>query len=255
MLKILVINLDRSPERWAAIAKQFEAWNLPEVPVECFPAVDGTDPAQLAPYISLVSQRRAKLVKARPLTPTQIGCYASHYEAWKHCFQCDHPAVIIEDDALIAADQLERFVTASTHFPQWLDCVRLSTNHTKKAKFEQVYEAVDFSVMRFTKAHMTTVGYYLSPNGARKLLAKSKPWYLPVDLYMGEFWRHGVQCFGVCPTALEPNPMLDTTRVTRSRKPINWLYASTKILYSAARCTKRELTNWLQTRAANTGRG
>lgn len=243
MLKILVINLDRSPERWAAIAKQFEAWNLPEVPVERFPAVDGTDPAQLAPYTSLVSQRRAKLAKARPLTPTQIGCYASHYEAWKHCFQCDHPVVIIEDDALIAADQLERFVTASTHFPQRLDCVRLSKNYTKKAKFERVYEAADFSVMRFTKAHMTTVGYYLSPNGARKLLAKSKPWYLPVDLYMGEFWRHGVQCFGIDPTALEPNPSLRTTRVMNSRKPTSVCYAAARTITSGIRGFRRTIYN------------
>jgi glycosyl transferase family 25 len=242
-VRILIINLDRSTERWAAISQQFEAWNYPGVSVERFPAIDGNDDGQIAPYLSLVSQRRAKLVKARSLTPTQIGCYASHYKAWQQCLESREELIIVEDDASIDICQLERFVAMSADLPSWLNCVRLSSNHTKKAKARPVFENEYFSVLRFSKAHMTTVGYYLTPEGARKLLLKSCPWFLPVDLYMGEGWLHRVPCFGVEPTALEPNPSMVTTRSMRSRRPKNTTYAVSKSLMSGKRCLRRCLFN------------
>lgn len=242
-MRILIINLDRSTERWAAISQQFEAWNYPGVSVERFPAIDGNDDGQIAPYLSLVSQRRAKLVKARSLTPTQIGCYASHYKAWQQCLESHEELIIVEDDASIDICQLERFVAMSADLPSWLNCVRLSSNHTKKAKARCVFENEYFSVLRFSKAHMTTVGYYITPDGAARLLEKSNPWYLPVDLFMGEGWRHTVQCFGINPTALEPDTEMKTTRAMRSRRSVNWQYSVTKFFFSGIRCLRRGAAN------------
>jgi glycosyl transferase family 25 len=90
---------------------------------------------------------------------------------------------------------------------------------------------------------MTAVGYYLSPHGARKLLEKSRPWHLAVDLYMGEFWRHGVQCFGIIPTVIEPNPALNSTRFSHSRKPESIRLALTKKIWAGVRGIKRTACN------------
>lgn len=38
--------------------------------------------------------------KDKPLSKTQLGCYASHYILWERCIKEDKPIKVLEDDVL-----------------------------------------------------------------------------------------------------------------------------------------------------------
>ena len=57
---------------------------------------------------------------------------------------------------------------------------------------------------------MSTTGYYLTPEGAKKLIQHSSRWYMAVDIYMDRFWVNQVECYGTIPACLTNDPKFDS---------------------------------------------
>ena len=36
-----------------------------------------------------------------PLTKGEVGCFLSHWKAWKQCIKANEPCLILEDDAIV----------------------------------------------------------------------------------------------------------------------------------------------------------
>ena len=51
----------------------------------------------------------------RPLKKTEVGCFMSHYQLWQRIAQSDGPAVVLEDDVILA--------------PQWLQTLEQLVQH------------------------------------------------------------------------------------------------------------------------------
>lgn len=215
-MKIFVINLDRSAERWDAIKAQLDKLALTDL-VARFPAIDGAsnDVNAFWPY---VDQRRAKQIKGRELSEGQIGCFASHYTVWQRIAASSQGAIVLEDDVGIAGnfkDFIDQIAEDRTEFC----CIRLFANKTRKARAIRVGAIGPFTLSKYTKGHMGTQGYYLTPNAAERLIRYGDRWFQPVDLYMDAFWHHHLECFGIEPPVVIRNNIL-STRGSSTRKDL-----------------------------------
>jgi glycosyl transferase family 25 len=90
---IRVINLGRSVDRRKAFVQMVGGTKLDW---DFFPAHTGiTEPLR---YHNRVATRRC----GRPLSPSELGCYASHFKLWEWLANSDYDqAIIFEDDAIV----------------------------------------------------------------------------------------------------------------------------------------------------------
>lgn len=118
-IEAFVINLDKSPDRWKFVTKQFQ--NQPQVHLNRLPAVYGRSlsPDDLNRLVHPDVLKAISGRKARGTIPhlSAIGCYLSHVKAWQTIesgsFVRDW-ALIMEDDAELMdplfADRLDYYM-------------------------------------------------------------------------------------------------------------------------------------------------
>lgn len=193
MLPVFLINLDRSPDRLAAMTAQFDALGIP---FERIAAVDGrTLPPEIA-------ARRVEALHARPLGPGEMGCFASHRRFWSLLVERDlAAAVVIEDDVTLAPTLVEAIETIAPEIDR-LGLVRLMTLERRVARDVAtlggfvVEEPIGHSRIAGTQ------GYVIGRAAAERLLAVSERWSLPVDNFIDKSWRHGVTIHQIRPAVL-----------------------------------------------------
>lgn len=122
--RVVCINLDRRPERWAAFQKRLPApW--PFGPVERVAGVDGLT-ANIPPWYS---NRKPRLRGA-------WGCYRTHLRIWQHAVENDLASVLVfEDDAIFCEEFSERVMRFLAHVPNdwsqlYLGGQHLNTHHS-----------------------------------------------------------------------------------------------------------------------------
>ena len=206
MIKIYVINLERSIDRRENVLSQFDAIGIRS---EFFTAIDGKAHDHEL-FKNFDEELRIK-TKGKSLTRGQLGCFASHYLAWERCVQDRKPVIILEDDVLIFKERFLSFLKLAELLDKKYECIRLFDNHSKNHKAIKVEIINGFCIAKFTKGHMRATGYYLNPNGAEKFLRKANRWFLTNDIYMDRFWDHGVECYGTIPACLENDPKFEST--------------------------------------------
>lgn len=206
MTKIFVINLASSIERRVNIIHQFNALSLP---FEFFSAIDGRiSPSH--PLLKHYNDELSQTYRAKTLSPGQLGCYASHFLLWERCVELNQAIIIIEDDALLFEEPFLNFIQEIPELPKDIECVRLFKNKRRKFSSYTVLERSSTCIKKFTKGHMSTTGYYLTPSAAKKLLQHSIEWYMAVDIFMDRFWVHGVECYGTKEPCLTNDPKFDS---------------------------------------------
>lgn len=197
-MRTLIVTLERAKDRQQNIAAQLEAIGHP---FEYFYGVDGGQGHH--PLFDHYNEFKRLKVRGEPMSPGQLGCFASHYRIWQACVNSQEPVLVIEDDALINPERFQTFVNAIPELPRDVECLRLFENKSKVRKgIHRRHLAGELYMKKFLKGHMSTTGYYLTPSGARKFLSGASEWILPVDLYMDQFWHNGVECFGITPPCL-----------------------------------------------------
>lgn len=96
-MKILVINLDRSPDRLEFQRAQFGILGMEFERVQ---AVTG-DAVDDGYY------ERMKASGTRLMTRNEVGCFLSHKSCWQICAQGDEAVLVLEDDAVLSPDFAE----------------------------------------------------------------------------------------------------------------------------------------------------
>lgn len=104
----LLINLDRAPDRLAAMRAQLRG-----LPWERLRAVDGTPPG------ARVVRFRFWLANARRIIPAEVGCALSHQRAYARFLNSSAAcALILEDDVLLDRPRLDAALAyARVHLP------------------------------------------------------------------------------------------------------------------------------------------
>ncbi|GHA43903.1 glycosyltransferase family 25 protein [Photobacterium aphoticum] len=205
MSDIFVINLEASVDRRDNIARQL---NTLKLPFHIFPAVNGHK--EQHPLFDLYDDQLSQQYRGKSLSRGQLGCYASHYLLWQKCVENDKPIIILEDDALIYSEPFMEFISILPTLDPSIECLRLFDNKRRAFSSWPIIEQKGLSIHKFTRGHMSTTGYYLTPNGAKKLLTHSTRWYMAVDIYMDRFWINQVECYGTVPACLTNDPKFDS---------------------------------------------
>jgi len=230
--EIVVISLASALERRDRISKQLGSLGLE---FTFFDAVDGSKGHELFRHYNSQKRRREE---SDDMSPGQLGCYASHYIVWEQCFASERPLIVLEDDAFLFSERFVSFVRAAGSLPERLQCVRLFAPLRKTSRpLKRVYETCGIEVFKYRKGHKSTTGYYLTPAGAERLLKHASEWTQPVDLEMDEFWKHGVESYGVHPPCLTNDQSFDSmigySRQKAKRKLWVTLYRKTKQMREA----------------------
>ena len=109
-----------------------------------------------------------------PLSRGEVGCFLSHWKAWKQCIKLNEPVLVLEDDAIItdkfSYDELYRMKRKEYNFI-YLGWKEMSKSIPIDDKFVQpVYP-------------YWGLAYMITPESA-KILTAEKPKIIPVDEYL-----------------------------------------------------------------------
>lgn len=179
---VLVINLDRAPERLMHMRSEFERIGAD------FTRLAATDGRLLDAADSL------NALEDRLLSKGEIACFMSHRRCWQQLADSgESHAVVLEDDVFLGQGA-ERFLTTADWFPAGAGLVKLETYMsptTITAKPAALVEG--HGVHRLLGKHLGTGGYVLDQQTAQMLLDLSATIDRQVDDFL--FDPHG-EAFG-----------------------------------------------------------
>lgn len=139
-------------------------------------AVNGRDPAERA---------RAAVAPYAPLSPGEIGCFESHRRFWqKMVTEGIEAAFVIEDDVIVASDFATLDFDAAGVGA--VDLVKVDAG----IAIESLYGTRPHplpggrALQRMLGTEFSTGCYFITLSGARKLLARSAQYFVPVDRFM-----------------------------------------------------------------------
>jgi glycosyl transferase family 25 len=177
-MQILVINLDRAPERLHRMEALLSDLHLP---FERVTAVDGwaMDESELSRWV----QEPGHFYR---LGGGEIGCFLSHRTCWEIAAR-GKPGeyiVVLEDDVLLGK-QAETILARDDWIPADADMVKLETIlcRTRTGRPERRATSTR-NMVRLQGAHAGAGGYAVSPKAAAMLLRMSETFHDPVDQFL-----------------------------------------------------------------------
>lgn len=187
-----LINLDRSPDRLAAMVPQLDTLGLPWRRI---PAVDGKlEGAPWRDYDGHFFARRW----GKDHSPGAYGCYMSHVRALTE-FVSDEAefGLIVEDDAVFGADLGAAVNEAITHADLW-DVVKLGGIHRgMPATVKRL--AKDRRLVAFLQRQTGSIGYLVNRRAAQSYLSRLLPMRVPYDHEFDKAWRYDIRLRGIMP--------------------------------------------------------
>lgn len=262
-LPIYVINMQRRPDRWAEVQRQLLSAGFHPTNIHRHEAVDGTRLSKSE--IAKCTTRKARESLKRPREAHEelgsvgaIGCYLSHVGVWQQIVRTRRPSLVAEDDLVIRRDQLGVLralnmdnIPFDSVLLGYVSIVPLPPSSTSQG------------VVTYRNAFYGTQLYWLSPQGAERLLEHAFPIEKQVDAFMGDcFVRNKVRGAVHVPplaaqrcidTDIQTNPvkMLHPTpqglsRVTRIWIVcLMWLVIVTVVsmCICVSRCTNTKISN------------
>ena len=174
MLEILVINLDRNPERLAYMTRQLDDLGL------VFTRLPATDGA----HIEQDEFDRRSRSYMRPITRSELGCLTSHVRAWRHCVESGRPILVLEDDVLLSS-RLRDFL-AEIEALDLPGLINLETRGADKRISRNPVAATKSGVRlyRLLIDNGGTAAYVVSPPAASALLELSRTYAAPADAFV-----------------------------------------------------------------------
>lgn len=202
-MDIVVLNLDRSPERLA----RFRRDNPSHADIHRFPAIDGR-----------TLDRQAVIAKGL-LAPEfdyadgALGSALSHLTQWQRAVAKVHPVTVLEDDAVLCANFRDEAARLLAALPPGWDFVQWGYNFDTYLTYE-ILPGISSCTATFDQARLARQithfqaknvdgalyplicslgipGYTISPAGAAKLLAACLPlrpaqsYYPGLDVWFG----------------------------------------------------------------------
>lgn len=216
-MKIYVINLDSSIDRWNKISK-----NLGDAGTdyERIPAIHGKS----IDWQSQSDDVFCRSYMGRSIQPGEVGCFLSHLAALKNFIsQDDAFSIILEDDAEISADFLEKIDLIIKHLSETeFYAVNLGPSDYKYSTlFSRIGESKLYCTHRFP---MLATGVLWSKAGAQKFVNDFKKVSLPYDNYLRVFLTGTNKGFSIKPCVIKSIEMdsdIDAASLTTKRSSLN----------------------------------
>lgn len=157
-MQTYVISLPNARERRA-----FQTLQLSELHLH-FQIIDAVTAQDLGTQDNRISVDQWE----RPLMPTEIACFFSHYNLWKRIAQDSAPALILEDDAIVS-NQLPIFLDHIQYLSN-IDHLSLETRSRKKLVGRTVSLDRSLGMAPLYQDRTGAAAYLLWPQGARILV-------------------------------------------------------------------------------------
>ncbi|HTQ08040.1 MAG TPA: glycosyltransferase family 25 protein [Polyangiaceae bacterium] len=168
------------------------------------------DAATSAPLGVPHDPRAATRRFGRPLTPAEVGCFASHHAAWQRLLDGgDEQRIVLEDDVMVDWPALDGLARADFS-ALGLDFIRFYSTHPFR------YSPV---ITRFSSPHRHLVrargmflgsqGYLFTRRAAQAFVAGARAITMPVDWYLGRYWEFGFPNY-----CLFPFPVIERETVS-----------------------------------------
>ena len=158
-LNVYLISMEKDKERRDAITAIIK----PDI----IYAVDGSE-------LDLETLKNDNIIDSDSnLKKGEIGCYLSHYNLLKKASNNDKPVLILEDDAEIKLDTLEKIYKAIKEAPLDYDLLFLSYNYYEN------YDYTKINIIYGTQCYI--VNNKISKDKIEKLLPIKKPFDLVVS--------------------------------------------------------------------------
>jgi glycosyl transferase, family 25 len=185
---IRVISLDRSVDRRQAFM-QMAGNNKSEW--DFFSAYTGlTEPLQ---YDERIATRRC----GRPLSPSELGTYASHFKLWEWLANSNYEQIIIfEDDVIVdwAFIELLSVTKFNSYGIHLLRLHLLYPSHWKIVKYRLF--SPNSHLIRIVGNVLGAAGYLLTRAAACVLVSNYSTVAAPLDWVLARYWEHGL--IGYC---------------------------------------------------------
>jgi glycosyl transferase family 25 len=193
-MKCVVINLPDSTARWEAMADQLAGWPFP---VTRFEAIDGLR-LNAAEVAALYSPSRNRRQYPQPLTPGEIGCYASHLAIWRAFLASDEPCrAVFEDDLTLHPELIAVLRAVNTLAVNWGMLKLIGRSKEKIARSQPWIPG--HCLIRYRRVPIFSSAYVISRRGAQQLLSAHVPFGRPGDIDMRYWWESGCSIIGVQP--------------------------------------------------------
>jgi glycosyl transferase family 25 len=186
---VYIINLDRSPDRFARVE---ESASRSGIRIERVAAVEGAAlDLALEPNVDAATFSR---VNGRPLLAGEAGCYLSHIKAIEIFAESGAPmALICEDDVDFTPDTMT-FMQDLAQIKGW-DVVKLYSFRTHGFRAHE-HTAHGFAIGRCVAGPVgSSAAYAISHDGVCRLLASLKPMIVPYDVALERGWHGQVRFF------------------------------------------------------------
>ena len=160
-ISAIIINLDKSKDRWNFQKKQLQRLNISFERLGAY----SLDMLSDETYTKWANDWQRKL------KPAEVACFLSHYSIWKRISTSAKAYLVLEDDAILS-HHLPDFLNAlSTIENIDYDHISLETRNRKKLVSQKGIHIIDNIYLN--QLHLDKTGaaaYILTPNGAQKLL-------------------------------------------------------------------------------------
>jgi glycosyl transferase family 25 len=202
-IEFSIISLRSQEARRRHMVAQMEAFQLPW---SLFDARTAENPP--IPY----SEAEAALDWRGPLTPGEIGCFASHYATLTEFVekQTARYRIVIEDDVQLDPgfwwQRLPSLMSACG-----LDYLRLYARYPFKHRLIAIFGR--HYIVRYRSGPLGTQGYVISQQGAQRFLRSVDRISRPIDWEIDRYWNHGLP-----PYTLGPHPLFEKVQGSTIRK-------------------------------------
>ncbi len=255
-MKGFIINLDRSKDRLTAFEQRlFELgftricesplrWQKGTIEIERLAGVEGKKLSR-----EEVNRYRAPHASAfwdwttHQLTLSEIGCYLSHYHAWKKVVDQNLDYAFILEDDMLFSQQILSFLEDSKWIPQDADFVKLDflpveSSHRFAVSSPMARKDGREIVLSFGRTYGAGC-YILTQTVAQKAINASDALRLPVDLFLFdsryEFASHN-KMYCIFPSlAIADGRLESTIGNQRYKDPLTLKQQCLKGFYSLAR--------------------
>ncbi|WP_444989104.1 glycosyltransferase family 25 protein [Halomonas mongoliensis] len=203
---IYVISLPGSIRR-QNICSMFEKMNLP------FKFWDGVNGSELdQETLSHIDTTYTQEQWGHGLGKGEIGCALSHINLYEHIIKKNiKSAIILEDDAKLPENFKEVILSLVKKTPKRAELLYLYHGKAKSWPIKR-YIAAGYKLARYRhpsknskRAIIGAVGYWISFNGAKKLVDIAYPVRMPADYLTGYIQRSNINAYGIEPNLITEN--------------------------------------------------
>ncbi len=193
---VWVISLESARERREAFGNQAQKTSLQWQFVKAYTEV----PQPLVYDESRVTRRFG-----RPLSPGELGVYASHYKAWEAFLKSDLDQILLlEDDVLVDWPLVERLARVNLA-EQHVDFLRMFATHPIAGRVSMYRFCSPHShLLRLQGLTLGLQAYFLTRHAAQVLLATGVEILEPIDWVTARYWKYRLPNY-----CLFPFPILE----------------------------------------------